>query len=351
MKSLAFLFILLAPISVAESREAPKSKLNVLTVHSAGLVGNAFGDSADQQVAVYLPPGYDQGSQRFPVIYLLHGIGDSYEDWTNFFEVPATLDRLIGGGKISPVIAVMPNSRSRFLGSYYTNSPINGRWEDYVANDVVAVIDKTYRTLAKRESRALAGHSMGGFGAISVGMHRSDVFSVVYAISPCCLEMVEDIGMGNDAAYREFFTFKSYEDADAALKRGHFYPVALLAMLSALVPNPDAPLKVDVPVQPDRFQFMPAHPAYERFRDAFPVRRVPMYADNLRKLSLLQIEYGFDDQYAHIPVATRNLSLALIDNRVPHVIDVYDGEHRSRVKERLESKIFPILANQLARFQ
>lgn len=51
----------------------------VLTVHSPGLEGNAFGDSPDQQVAVYLPAGYDEGSRRYPVVYLLHGIGDSYE--------------------------------------------------------------------------------------------------------------------------------------------------------------------------------------------------------------------------------------------------------------------------------
>jgi hypothetical protein len=65
MKSLALMTVLLAAISVAECREPAKSKLDLLTIHSAGLVGNAFGDSADQQVAVNLPPGYAQGTQRF----------------------------------------------------------------------------------------------------------------------------------------------------------------------------------------------------------------------------------------------------------------------------------------------
>jgi S-formylglutathione hydrolase len=347
MKPLAILLVLLAAMTAVEAKEVRPPKVDVVTVHSAGLEGNAFGDSADQQVAVYLPPGYDKSTRRYPVIYLLHGIGDDYKTWTEFFDAPATLDRLIANGAMSPVIAVMPNSRSRFLGSYYVNSPVNGRWEDYIANDVVAFIDGKYRTLAKRGSRALVGHSMGGFGAISVGMHRADVFSVVYAISPCCLEMVEDIGLGNDSAYRDFMSFKSYEDADAALKQGHFYPVALLAILSALAPHPGAPLNVDVPVKPDRFQFVPAHPAYERFRDAFPVRTVPQYADNLRTLSLLQIEYGFDDQYAHIPVATEHFANALSDSRVPHVLETYDGEHRNQVKKRLETKILPAVTAHL----
>ena len=347
MKPFAILLVLLATVPVGEARGVPSPKVDVLTVHSPGLEGNAFGDSADQQVAVYLPPGYDKSSRRYPVIYLLHGIGDDYHAWTEFFDAPATLDRLIASADMPPVIAVMPNSSSRFLGTYYVNSPVNGRWEDYVANDVVALIDRKYRTLAKRESRALVGHSMGGFGAISVGMHRADVFSVIYAISPCCLEMVEDVGFANDGAYREFLSFKSYEDADAALRQGHFYPVALLAIMSALAPNPGAPLNIDAPVKPDRNQFVPAHPAYERFRDAFPVRTAPRYADNLRTLSLLQIEYGFDDQFAHIPVATEHFADVLSDSRVPHVIEAYDGEHRNQVKKRLETRIFPAVAAHL----
>src|SRR5688572_29714815 len=190
MKPFTILLLLLAVVPAGEARDVRSPKVEILTVHSTGLEGNAFGDSADQQVAVYLPPGYDKSSRRYPVLYLLHGIGDDYRAWTEFFDAPATLDRLIASGSMPPVIAVMPSSRSRVLGTYYVNSPVGGHWEDYVANDVVAQVDKTYRTLAKRESRALAGHSMGGFGAISVGMHRADVFSVVYAISPCCLEMV-----------------------------------------------------------------------------------------------------------------------------------------------------------------
>src|SRR6185295_1537556 len=85
---------------------------------SAALKGNLLGDPADQKFAVYLPPGYDASAERYPVIYLLHGIGDDYQTWTDGYHVPAMLDSLIVTKRIAPLIVVMPNGRNRFLGSY-----------------------------------------------------------------------------------------------------------------------------------------------------------------------------------------------------------------------------------------
>lgn len=318
--------------------------VRILTIHAASLENNAFGDPADQKLAVYLPPGYDVGDKRYPVVFLLHGIADSYDTWTDDFKVPQLLDRLIAAKTIEPMIVVMPNARNRFLGSYYLNSPITGRWEDYVADELVALVDRTFRTIAKPGARGVAGHSMGGFGAINFGMKRPDVFSAVYALSPCCLDAVEDIGYGNGDAWRGFLAFHSYADADAALEKGHFYPVALLALLSAFSPNAAAPLHVDVPIQEKRRELIPLEPQYTAFRDRFPIREVPRYRDNLRKLRALHIDYGFGDQFAHIPVATPAFSRVLTENGVPHSLDVYDGDHRQRVLYRLETVVFPMFS-------
>jgi S-formylglutathione hydrolase FrmB len=349
MKSLGIAFVVAAAVAASGTQQVVSPNVKIATIQARALEGNAFGDPVEQRIAVYLPPGYDAASQRYPVVYLLHGIADSYEVWTRFCELPAKLDRMIADGAIPPLIVAMPNAKNRFLGGYYVNSPVSGNWEDYIAEDVVAFVDKSFRTLPTRDSRAVSGHSMGGLGAINLGMKRPEIFSVVYAISPCCLDMVEDIGFGNNTAYREFLTFKSYTDADLALKQGQFYSVALLGMLSAFAPNPDAPLKIDLPVKRDGNQLVPMNPGYDRFRNAFLVRTAPKYAANLRRLRLLQMDYGYNDQFAHIPAATASFSRVLTEHRIPHVVEAYDGDHREHVLQRLQSVVFPILARHLRR--
>lgn len=256
---------------------------------------------------------------------------------------------MIAAKKIEPLIVVMPNGRNRFLGSYYVNSPVTGRWSDFIADEIVKRVDGTYRTIAKPESRGVAGHSMGGYGAIRFGMERPDVFRAVYAMSPCCLDAVEDIGWGNIASWKTFLTFKSYDDADAALQKGDFYPVAILSLLSAHVPNASAPLHVDMPIRQEGPELLPNEAAFARLRDALPVHAAPQHCDNLRKLRALYIDYGYSDQFAHIPVATREFSHVLTDLRVPHVLAAYDGEHRQQVVERLEKIVFPMFSATLQR--
>ena len=339
------LTVRLAPviaIAVALIANAATARVERLTIHSPSLAGNPAGESADQQVIVYLPPSYDSTPQRrYPVIVLLHGIADSPEIWLSAHHVPELLD-----AKGPEAIVVMPNGATKFLGSFYVNSAVNGRWEDYIADDVVRYVDAHYRTLARPESRGVAGHSLGGFGALVMAMHRPDVFRSAYALSPCCLDAVEDIGYGN-AAWMRARAFTGDADAEKSLAANDFYPVAIVALGRALAPNPQAPLLFDFPVRKAGPELMPSDPAYTKWREAFPVRQVPRYAANLRQMKGLVIEYGLDDQFAHIPIATPAFAQALTDARVPHTLDVYLGDHRQRVNERLASKVFPFFATTL----
>jgi S-formylglutathione hydrolase len=321
---------------------AAHARVERFTLTSASLAGNPAGESAQQEVIVYLPPSYDASPQRrYPLIVLLHGIADSPDIWLRAHKVPELLD-----AKGPEAIVVMPNGRTQFLGSFYLNSTVNGRWEDYIANDLIAYVDAHYRTIAKPESRGVAGHSMGGFGALIMAMHRPDVFRAAYAISPCCLDAVEDIGYGN-AAWERSLAFTTAADVQKVLETGDFYPVAIVALGRALSPNPQAPLLFDFPIRKAGPQLMPVEPAYTTWREAFPIRQIPRYAENLRKMKGIVIEYGLSDQFPHIPIATPAFSQALIDARVPHTLDVYAGDHRRAVNERLASKIFPFFAAML----
>ena len=154
-------------------------------VHGKALEGNLEGDSPDREVTVYLPPSYagDQ-TRRYPVVYLLHGYGERDDVFTGrLAKLQEIADRLAPAQGFSEPIVVIPNAFSLHKGSMYSNSVTTGDWESFIAEDLVAYVDGRYRTLAKRMSRGLAGHSMGGYGALRIGMKRPDVFSSLYIMS------------------------------------------------------------------------------------------------------------------------------------------------------------------------
>lgn len=319
------------------------------TIDAPSLRGNLLGDPDHQGVAVYLPPGYDSaGSRRYPVIYLLHGIGDTYTTWTHAWHIADHMDRLIAAGRIPATIVVMPNGRNALMGSFYLDSPVIGNWERYIAHDVVAWADATYRTIPDRRSRAIVGHSMGGFGAVVQAMRHPDVFSVAYAMSPCCLDMVSDMTDANEVPWKEALSFTSYDDVKAALAHGDFYAVAVIGLCSAVSPDPDRPpLHVDFPYRLVRGELLPAEPAYTLWNHAFPVRQVDRYEAGLKTLAGLRLDYGVDDQFPHIPIGALEFSEALGRDRIPHTLEVYAGDHRNRVGERLESVVLPWVADRL----
>lgn len=336
-------------VAVSVSASAQQGTVRTLTIHSQALAGNLLGDPVDQQYAVYLPAGYDSGTARYPVIYLLHGIADEFAVWIDHFKVPQMLDRSIAAHQMPPTIVVMPNGRNRLLGSYYLNSPVTGRWSDFIADEIVAAVDSQFRTIAAPGSRAVIGHSMGGFGAIHFAMTRPDVFSVAYAMSPCCLDAIEDVDAGNYSAWMRALTFKSYDDVSAALQQHQFYPVALMALLSATSSDPSQPMKVVFPYRAVEGELVRVHPAWDRWLEQFPVHAVAAHRDNLSRMRLLAMDFGYDDQFAHIPPSVMELSRALYENRIPFRFDVYDGDHRDKVGQRLEKIVFPTVAAALAR--
>jgi enterochelin esterase-like enzyme len=131
---------------------------------------------------VYLPPDYLHTPQKqYPVLYMLHGAGGNYTEWTDSY-LPEQADRMIVAGEIPPLIIVMPDDGGQ---TYWANWSEGGpRWGDYLAQDVVQTVDTRYRTLRSAASRGIGGLSMGGLGALNQGFQHPDVFGVVGAHSP-----------------------------------------------------------------------------------------------------------------------------------------------------------------------
>ena len=127
----------------------------------------------DMEYRVILPSPIPAG-QKFPVVYLLHGGGGGFRDWSNYSDVAKFAER--------GLILVMPEGNS----SYYTNAAERpqDRYEDYIVKNLIADVEARFPVMTDRSSRAIVGVSMGGFGAINVALKHPEIFGFVAALSP-----------------------------------------------------------------------------------------------------------------------------------------------------------------------
>jgi S-formylglutathione hydrolase len=345
-----FLFLLPAPLAAQTAGRIVED-----TIPAPSLAGNLLGDADRQPAFVYLPPGYDdEPDQRYPVLYLLHGVLDSPEVWVepvyDGMTIQATMDSLIAAGEIGPSIVVMPNGRNAYGGSYYANSPVTGGWADYIARDAVAHVDATYRTMPARESRAILGHSMGGLGAIRLTMDYPEVFSVAWAMNPCCLCCLESDMAPDPELWNRMEAYRSADEMWAALEDDDdIWPLILAGVSAAFAPAPDRPpLYVELPADVVKGEVVTT-PAADRMAAALPLAHAAERAEALQSLRGLAFDTAFDDEFAHIPPATKAFSDSLIALEVPHVYELYEGDHRNRMRERMATRVLPWIDARLER--
>ena len=331
---------LVALVQTASFGQAPKSNVERIKVHGKGLEGNLEGDSPDRDVSVYLPAGYQTArTQRYPVLYMLHGFTDSDEQWMGFkkhwINLPEVIDRAIAKGESREMIIVMPNAYSRYAGSMYSNSVTTGNWEDYVAKELVAYVDSHYRTLANVASRGLAGHSMGGYGAMRIGMKYPEIFSSVYLLSPCCMAPNVPTGGRGPTRAEGVRTDEEFAKADFGTK-------AQLASAAAWSPNPkNPPLFFDLQTKDGEFQPRIA----AKWAANAPLAMIDQYFANIRRLKAFAFDAGAQDQ--GIAATVRTLDQVMTDYGITHEFEIYEGTHTSHIADRIETKTLPFFTKNL----
>jgi S-formylglutathione hydrolase FrmB len=316
-----------------------KGKLERIKVHGKSLDGNLMGESSSPDVSIYLPPSYaTETGRRYPVVYLLHGYTGT--DLGYFGPTGRQLhviaERVFGKGAAREMILVMPNGMNAYGGSMYSNSVTAGDWEGYVAEDLVAYLDGHYRTIPTREGRGLAGHSMGGYGTLRIGMKRPDVFSAIYALSSCCLNegSVRPTSDGKPSAAELIKT-----PADAA---GNRAALGTLARAAAWAPNPsNPPLYLDLPTKDGQVQPQVA----VKWAANSPVAMLAQYVINLRKMKAIALDVGEQD---NLIVSNKVFVDGLTRFGVTHTFETYEGDHSSRVAQRLEEKVLPFFSANLS---
>lgn len=302
-----------------------QGRILVDTIRSKSLAGNAIGDTPDREVFVYTPPSYDRvANRRFPVLYLLHGFTSHPREWLDGtyqgLDLQKTMDSLwrVDAGEF---LVVMPSANNAMGGGFYVNSTAFGKWEDFIADDLVRFIDARYRTRPDRASRGLAGQSMGGFGALHVAQKRSSVFGAVYAMSPCCTAMVGELAPTSDV-------WRFVSDTTQAPRPALAGSVRLARAMTAA--------------------FGASHDQPGAWSPFLPLDLFTRDASGMRRSCAVVIEYGLDDAIASVALGSRAFADALARAKIPFRLDAFAGGHTDRTRQRFEQRVLPFFAQQFS---
>ncbi len=164
-----------------DTKDVPHGAVESVTYYSKSL-------SKFRRMHIYTPPGYDLGKGRYPVFYLLHGAGDCDDAWTSVGRAGFILDNLMAAKKVKPMIVVMPAGHTRTTGGFGPRGggegrpPVDEFTQDFT-NDIMPYVESHYRVRNDRQSRAIAGLSMGGSQTLNIAIPNLDRFSYIGVFS------------------------------------------------------------------------------------------------------------------------------------------------------------------------
>lgn len=329
-----------------------KGKLHNKVLVSDALANSFIGNSKVRKIQVYTPPGYEKNlDQSYPVVYLLHGLPfsektyidiDLWDPWIGgtspFQEYPdfptegfqIWMDNMIFQGKIAPMIIVMPNSANEMYGfSFYTNSVLNGNFEDFIVNELVDYIDDKYRTIQNPQGRSVIGNSQGAYAAIKFGLLYPDKFGVV--ASHTGLLYLDGVLASGEALVAE------NPDGFIGPDPTKFLTSSVYAMSSAWSPNLDnAPFYVDFPINYPDGSFKPEVREKWLKHDVFSM--LDDYHNNFRSLSGIYLDAGKYDE-----LGMNQMMYAFTQKMdaygIKYTSEEFEGGHFNRLFSRLEKSL------------
>ncbi len=305
-------------------------------IDSAHLAGNLLGDPSRRDLFVYRPPGYDDTNQRYPTAYLLHAFGSSAERmvrprtdgprWTPPIE--DVLDPVFGRMGVAPMIVVIPDGATRWGGSQWVDSPVNGNFERYLLDEVMPHVDAHHRTLPQAASRGVFGFSSGGFGAWHLASRHPTVFGAMALLSA-------------DSYFELTHKPTLYQHLDSRWPAAPDGPVEgndasqlVYALAACYSPNPSrAPHFVDLPLSHPEGELIDA--VWQRWLAHDPVVNCRERYAALRQLRGVLLDVGIADEH-HMQWGHRLLSRALREGGIAHDVRENSGNHGGRSRERIQ---------------
>ena len=305
-------------------------------LESRNLADNLLGDPSDRDVYVYLPSGYEDTGRRYPTAYLLHAAGGSAEGLVT----PATdqlrwrppiedvLDPVFGRMSVPPMIVVIPDGNSRLGCAQWVDSPVTGRFESFVVEDVTGFVDASFRTIPEARSRGVFGFSSGGFGAWHLASRNPDVFGAMAVLSgDSYFDLTHKVFV-----YR--YLNSIWPEAPDGPIEGNEMSEMVFDLAACYSPNPERPpYYVDLPV---------AYPGGELIQDVWDrwlsfdgVVNWRERVDNLRRLTGILLDVGVNDDF-ELQWEHRLLSSYLTQASIEHEEWENAGSHGGRAYERYQ---------------
>lgn len=315
----------------------PKGRIEILEIDSAALRNNVLGDPTTRHVAIYLPEGYDDSDEDYPLfvdIVGFTGSGFGHIAWKSFGEsVPQRIDRLVNEGKMGKVIVALPDCFTALGGNQYVNSSAMGNWADYLTKEMLPAIEQRFRVRPGRRHRALFGKSSGGYGAVAHGMLHSEYWGAIachsgdMAFELCYLSDFPRTLM-HIARYSTIGDFITKIQNDQKMSGGDFHHLMMLAMAATYDPDPDMPFGIRLPVDEHTCEVIENR--WKNWLAWDPVELVERedVQANLRSLEGIYIDCGGRDQY-NLVFGARRLANRLSALDIPHRYEEFDDNHSS----------------------
>ncbi len=282
---------------------------------------------------VILPPSYGKNrKKRYPVVYYLHGFAIDGQNFYDFMQVPQAVAN--NAAKGNEFIVVVPDTLTKLGGSMYSTSVTTGDFRGFIAKDLVAYIDKHYRTIPKRDARGLVGHSMGGYGTWVIGMQHPEPFAAIYAQSACCVSPRTE-------------TVESAQKlADTPIEQGVKADFGTRAALSSLVawsPNPQSPgYFADFPIKDGKLDTL----VLAKWANNSPLAMVPSHVPALKSFKAIGADVGDKDGLVTDDTLIHN---ELANFGIAHDWTIYDGDHVSKIGTRFDEVVLPFFARHLSK--
>ena len=314
------LTIFCATLSALAS-DTPKSRLVAREIQSKNFANSKIGIDPVRKLLVYLPPDYDSSTQHYPVIYFFPSPFESFRAIFDKAGAQSILDHAIADGTIRKFIFVTVDMTTPTGSSWYVNSSATGNWEDFVVQELVPCIDTNFRTLLSRDSRGIAGHFMGGYGAIRIAMEHPELFGSIYALHP----------VGTGSGVRVLAGLPNWELMENAKTlddvRKDVYSTIFTSIFEAHLPNPNnPPLYIDFPAHRVNGQLMVDSKIMDRMRENFFLESlVGRYADNLKSLRGFKFDWARSDSTWDHVYSNQAFTHKLNEYGIRHEAEEYNG--------------------------
>jgi S-formylglutathione hydrolase FrmB len=282
--------IWLRPLKAQFNDERRRTDLSPIVLPGGSTVEFKYFDSQSlgmpERYSIFLPPSFSKNpSRKYPVIYFLHGLNNDETSWTveRYGHIQNAIEQMMVSGEVPEFIMIHPRGDN----SFYCNT-IDGskRYEDLVTGELIAYMETHYRALKGRDNRAIAGTSMGGYGAIKIAMKYPDRYAAVVGQSPIIFPGTGPLGFTEDVKTSRFYSF-------------------FMNMLKPIFGDP----------------------LQQNLWDA----NNPLVLAKSGKLDGLKIyfDYGTDDRYipmTHLDEGNKALDRILTAAGVPHIFKIHPGE-------------------------